>query len=93
MGSFLHSDQEVSMSNLLRSGVLLGSLLAGASPAAAQYAPWCFSETSRTGSGATSCTFHTYAQCMATRSGIGGFCFPNPYSPPRRQPDKRQPRY
>jgi hypothetical protein len=88
------------MSNSLRFGIIaLGALLATASPAAAQYARWCFSEIDRGGSGATSCIFHTYAQCMETQSGIGGICFENPY--PRSnagsarggRPDKRQPRY
>ena len=32
----------------------------------------------------TSCAFDTWQQCMATVSGRGGFCEPNPYyAPPR----------
>jgi len=74
-------------------------LVASASPAAAQYAPWCFTETDRGGSGATSCMFHTYAQCMAYSSGIGGICFQNPSvsgnaaSQRGGSPDRRQQRY
>jgi Protein of unknown function (DUF3551) len=79
------------MSNLLRCGVVLSALLATASPAAAQYAPWCFSEMDRGGSGATSCIFYNYAQCMATASGIGGTCFQNPY-PRGGAPDRRKAR-
>jgi hypothetical protein len=79
------------MSNLPRYGVVLSAFLATASPAAAQYAPWCFSEVGRAGSGATSCIFHTYAQCMATQGGIGGICFQNPF-PRSGVPDRRQPR-
>jgi hypothetical protein len=29
-------------------------------------------------SGATSCYYRTYEQCMATVSGIGGHCYANP---------------
>ena len=29
-------------------------------------------------SGATACYYSTYQQCMATMSGIGGYCSPNP---------------
>ena len=28
--------------------------------------------------GGTNCGFHSYAQCMANISGIGGSCTPNP---------------
>jgi hypothetical protein len=42
---------------------------------------WCAYYTK----GATNCGFHSYAQCLATVSGIGGSCAPNPafqtYSP------------
>jgi len=79
------------MSHLLKRGVVLSALFASASPAAAQYAPWCFSEVGRTGSGATTCTFYSYAQCMATAGGIGGICFQNPY-PRGGVPDRRGPR-
>ncbi len=55
-------------------------LLPLAAPAAAQqYAryPWCSQYSSP--SEAHSCAFTSYAQCMATVSGIGGFCYRNPY--------------
>jgi len=45
--------------------------------ARAQYAPWC----ARDVRGGTNCGFHTYAQCMADLSGIGGTCSPNQASP------------
>ena len=33
--------------------------------------------------GASNCGFHTYEQCLATISGIGGWCQPNTtYVPP-----------
>jgi Protein of unknown function (DUF3551) len=46
-------------------------------PAAAQNRPWCayydFGQD-----GATNCGFSTYQQCLATVSGVGGSCGPNP---------------
>jgi hypothetical protein len=30
------------------------------------------------GSGRTDCSYHTYAQCEASRSGVGGACVDNP---------------
>ena len=42
-----------------------------------------------------SCTFNTFAQCMATRSGIGGQCDENPewiaLTQQRQQNPKRRP--
>jgi hypothetical protein len=35
---------------------------------------WCANYTK----GATNCGFHSYAQCLADVSGIGGYCAPNP---------------
>jgi hypothetical protein len=70
------------MSNPLSCGLVLAVLALTASPAAAQYAPWCFYESGRNSSGAVTCTFYSYAQCMATASGIGGSCSPNPYAGP-----------
>jgi Protein of unknown function (DUF3551) len=39
--------------------------------------PWCSKQIYR-GSDATSCYFASYAQCMTTVSGIGGWCYQNP---------------
>lgn len=36
--------------------------------------PWCAYDTK----GTTNCGFYSYAQCMATLSGLGGSCVPNP---------------
>jgi hypothetical protein len=36
--------------------------------------PWCAYDVK----GATNCGFHSYAQCQANISGIGGTCAPNP---------------
>jgi hypothetical protein len=67
------------MTHLLRYGLVLSALALPAEPAAAQWAPWCFFEMGNRGSGGSSCTFHSFAQCEATRIGIGGYCTPNPY--------------
>jgi hypothetical protein len=46
-------------------------------PAAAQNSPWC-AYYDLGGGGATNCGFSTYQQCLATVSGIGGSCGPDP---------------
>ena len=51
------------------------------SHADAQNYPWCARYGN--GFGGTNCGFTTFAQCMATVSGIGGFCQENDwYHPP-----------
>jgi Protein of unknown function (DUF3551) len=48
----------------------------------AQNYPWC-AYYSASGGGGTNCGFTTFQQCMATVSGIGGFCNQNTqYQPP-----------
>jgi hypothetical protein len=47
-----------------------------ASPAAAIEYPWC-AQYNGMGGGGRNCGFSTIEQCMATVSGIGGFCEPN----------------
>ncbi len=44
--------------------------------------PWCAVENGK-GGGATNCGFVTYGQCLATISGIGGYCYENPAYPGR----------
>ena len=44
--------------------------------------PWCAVYSGRMG-GASNCGFRTWQQCMATVSGIGGFCSPNQFYNPR----------
>jgi hypothetical protein len=49
-----------------------------ADPALADKAPWCaFLGGGRSGGG-TECLYYSRAQCMATVSGFGGYCFENP---------------
>ena len=52
-------------------------------PAQAQNYPWC---AQYSGLGGTNCGFTTFAQCMATLAGMGGFCNANTqYVPPGGQ--------
>jgi Protein of unknown function (DUF3551) len=55
--------------------------------------PWCAVYSGR-GGGASNCGFRTWDQCMATVSGIGGFCQPNQFYNPRggsQRSRKKQP--
>jgi hypothetical protein len=57
--------------------------------------PWCAVYGGRHGGGGSNCGFRTWQQCMATVSGIGGFCEPNQfYNPGGRSGGsrKKQPR-
>ena len=47
-------------------------------------APWC----ARYPRGVSNCGFHSFQQCMATVSGIGGFCEPNAFY--RQSRDRRR---
>jgi Protein of unknown function (DUF3551) len=74
----------------MRPLILLSGILAVAvtfaAPALAQNYPWCAQYGGRAG-GATNCGFSTFEQCMATVSGIGGFCDRNTlYVPPHARP-------
>ena len=65
---------------VLHCAIAAGAFFATTSMGYAQSAydyPWCalFTRTS----GATSCYFQSYQQCMATLSGIGGVCIRSPY--------------
>ena len=50
------------------------AIAASGSGAQAQNYPWCAVYGSVWGGGAQNCGFTTFAQCMATVSGIGGYC-------------------
>jgi hypothetical protein len=56
----------------------LGAVLSG-SPAKAVDWPWCADLAGKDGGGGTNCGFASWAQCQAAISGIGGWCYPNPY--------------
>jgi hypothetical protein len=66
---------------VIAAGLLTATVLTSL-PAAAQNYPWCASYGGRDGGG-TNCGFVTREQCMATISGMGGFCDLNTqYVPP-----------
>jgi Protein of unknown function (DUF3551) len=44
--------------------------------------PWCANYDGGKGFGGQNCGFSTWGQCMATVSGIGGFCVPNQFYNP-----------
>lgn len=57
-------------------------------------APWCANYWGRSG-GSTNCGFYNQFQCLATVSGVGGHCAPNPrfayYDPAlERRPYKKR---
>ncbi|MEA2928099.1 MAG: hypothetical protein QOG38_527 [Hyphomicrobiales bacterium] len=52
---------------------------------AQHYYPWCAWYDAWT----YSCAFATREQCMATISGVGGICKPNPYSPSDQRARRR----
>jgi Protein of unknown function (DUF3551) len=56
-------------------GVLVATAATGTSARAQNY-PWC-AQYAGAGGGATNCGFVSYAQCMQTLQGMGGFCVQN----------------
>jgi hypothetical protein len=74
---------------LFMSGILVGMATVG-TPAKAQNYPWC--AVLSMGDASYNCGFVTRDQCMASVSGIGGFCqLNNLYAPPAG-PRARAPR-
>jgi hypothetical protein len=66
-------------------GTLAGIVLLDSSAEAQNY-PWCAEY--RGPDGSMNCGFVSFEQCMATLSGIGGFCIQNNrYQPPPSEPD------
>jgi hypothetical protein len=74
------------MRNVLLAAVALAALSIPAISTSANAEvvyPWCAYYTFRDGD-ATNCGFVNRQQCLATVSGVGGYCAPNPrYNPPR----------
>jgi hypothetical protein len=63
--------------------VIAAAMLGAAPPARAQNYPWCAYYAMGDDGGGTNCGFVSYEQCMATLSGMGGFCVQNnQYHPP-----------
>jgi hypothetical protein len=68
------------------------ALAAHANAAKAQNYPWCAQYSGR-GGGAMNCGFTSFAQCMATIQGAGGFCVANTlYQPPGHAAPSRRKR-
>jgi hypothetical protein len=55
----------------------------------ADAAPWC----AQYGTGGTNCGFHSFDQCLAARSGNGGFCSQNTFENPYRAGGDSRRRY
>ena len=79
---------------LLTASLVVAAVLAAA-PARAQSAydyPWCGVYTSNAGpGGAQACYYKSYAQCMATMSGLG-YCTESPYYRGPSEPSRRRAR-
>ncbi|HEY2136235.1 MAG TPA: DUF3551 domain-containing protein [Xanthobacteraceae bacterium] len=69
---------------------VLAASQAGQAQSAYDY-PWCAIYTNK--SGAQACYYTSRAQCMATMSGIGGYCIESPYYRGAPRPDRRVRRY
>jgi Protein of unknown function (DUF3551) len=61
---------------LIVAGFLVVTIGIGTSAQAQNY-PWCARYSGNGLGGASNCGFVSFGQCMATVSGIGGFCEPN----------------
>jgi hypothetical protein len=63
---------------LLTLGILVATTALGTGAQAQNY-PWCAIYGGGSAGGGRNCGFNTFAQCMATISGIGGYCTRSPY--------------
>ena len=69
---------------------LVGAATILGTPAQAQNYPWC-AQYGGAQVAATNCGFVSFAQCMATVSGVGGSCVPNSmYEPPPPKARKKK---
>jgi hypothetical protein len=59
-------------------------------PAHAQNYPWCAQYSDGPLGGATNCGFVSFQQCLATDTGIGGFCVRNTLYQPSAPPHARR---
>ena len=76
------------MRTLAGFAVVIAALSFGAGDANAQgkYWPWC----ARYDSWTIVCSFDSYQQCMATVSGVGGYCQRNVMPGPEARPPRKQ---
>ena len=70
------------MRNVIFVAAMLAVLPFTSIDAQAQYASWCAYYTGK----GTNCGFHSYDQCRAAVSGVGGTCSPNPSAAVGRRP-------
>lgn len=67
------------------------AITVGGTAAARADAPFCLENYSRVGPG-KSCTYYTFAQCIAATSGVGGSCSANPWYRTEPAPRERRKR-
>ncbi len=68
------------IASLAIAAALMGGTQAGKAQSPYSY-PWCavYYDGTGLGGGARSCYYTSWQQCMATLSGIGGYCVESPY--------------
>ena len=66
------------MRTILLAALVMSGLSVVTTEANAQYYPWC--ATYSTKGGGESCSFVSFGQCQLSVSGIGGFCYQNPWA-------------
>ena len=76
----------------LIASVAIAAMSTFAQPAAAIEYPWCANYGSGMSGGGRNCGFSTIDQCMATVSGIGGFCEHNLFYPGWAAEQRNRPR-
>lgn len=81
------------MKALLFAAALIAAAGALTSVAQAQNYPWCAVYGGGRGGGGQNCGFTTFEQCMATLSGMGGFCNRNTQYVPPAGPHRGHRRY
>ena len=74
------------MNRVLVLAGILGAAGVIGTPASAQNYPWC---AQYAGFGSLNCGYTTYAQCMASLAGNGGFCNQNTQYQPASAPQPR----
>jgi len=91
LGSKTSHHSEAKMRFLLLAVVGVATMLG--TPALAQNYPWCAQYSGRALGGSQNCGSVSFAQCMATVSGVGGFCVQNNMYqplPPRAHKKKKK---
>jgi hypothetical protein len=91
IGALFSQPKEASMRPaLLAAAIVMALTLVAPTAGQAQiYYPWCAQYGGMGGGGGRNCGFVSYAQCMATVSGIGGFCERNSFYTGPERPARR----